>query len=163
MSNNYALVENGVVVNTVVWDGAPYVPAVDGIPAVLDAEGNEVTPAVPAVPASGWAPPEGMQAVELPDGSAVSIGYLYDGSTFTAPASQTPAMTPAQILAFNTGRRDNFLATATAAIAPLQDAVDLGDATTAETALLKAWKTYRVAVNRVDLTLASPTWPTAPA
>jgi hypothetical protein len=48
------------------------------------------------------------------------------------------------------------------AIAPLQDAVDLDEATQAETDQLKKWKQYRVAVNRIDLTQASPVWPLQP-
>ncbi|WJN52146.1 tail fiber assembly protein [Pseudomonas asiatica] len=40
-------------------------------------------------------------------------------------------------------------ATADLAIAPLQDAVDLEDATPAETDALKAWKRYRIALNRL--------------
>ncbi|MEE4332320.1 tail fiber assembly protein [Pseudomonas alliivorans] len=34
-------------------------------------------------------------------------------------------------------------------IAPLQDAVDIDDATAAEISSLKAWKQYRVALNRI--------------
>lgn len=48
-------------------------------------------------------------------------------------------------------------------IAPLQDAVDLDMATPEEIALLKAWKTYRVLLNRVDVNLAPDiVWPTKP-
>lgn len=50
-------------------------------------------------------------------------------------------------------------------IAPLQDAVDLGIATTDEIALLTAWKTYRVAVNRVPTQSNYPLtidWPDQP-
>ena len=38
---------------------------------------------------------------------------------------------------------------ADSAIAPLQDAVDIDDATVQEEALLKLWKKYRVALNRL--------------
>ena len=54
----------------------------------------------------------------------------------------------------------NLLAIATSAIAPLQDAVDLGMATKVETALLLEWKKYRVLLNRVDT--SKPEWPTPP-
>ncbi|EPS8493932.1 tail fiber assembly protein [Yersinia enterocolitica] len=48
-------------------------------------------------------------------------------------------------------------------IAPLQDAVDLDDATPEEVALLKAWKQYRVALNRLDLSTAPEIeWPIKP-
>ena len=53
----YAIVEGGVVTNIVLWDGS-----------------------------DDWAPPAGSTAVDLPDGSPVSIGYVYDGHTFTPPA-----------------------------------------------------------------------------
>lgn len=53
-----------------------------------------------------------------------------------------------------------------AAIAPLQDAVDLDEATVEEAGLLTAWKKYRVLLNRVTAQPGYPTsidWPVAPA
>ncbi|CAM6643993.1 phage tail protein [Escherichia coli] len=48
-------------------------------------------------------------------------------------------------------------------IAPLQDAVDLDIATEEETSLLAAWKTYRVLLNRVDISVAPDIeWPAVP-
>ena len=61
------------------------------------------------------------------------------------------------------GQRDSRLAEAALRIAPLQDAFDLGTATAGEMASLTAWKQYRVAVNRVDLTKSPVTWPSQPA
>lgn len=56
------------------------------------------------------------------------------------------------------------LSAATAAIAPLQDAVDLDIATDGEAALLVALKKYRVLLNRVDTSLAPDIeWPELPA
>lgn len=52
------------------------------------------------------------------------------------------------------------------AIAPLQDAVDLDEATEAEAALLKDWKRYRVALNRLPDQPGYPAeidWPAPPA
>lgn len=74
-------------------------------------------------------------------------------------ARQNPPIDP---IAAATGERDRLLALAAIRIAPLQDAVDLDEATTADVALLKLWKQYRVTVNRVDLTQFSPTWPPQP-
>lgn len=54
--HNYAVVENGSVINVVVWDGV-----------------------------SEWAPPDGAIAVDIPDDVPVGIGWLYDGSTFSQP------------------------------------------------------------------------------
>lgn len=52
---------------------------------------------------------------------------------------------------------------ATDAIAPLQDAVDLGIATEAEAALLLAWKKYRVLLNRINPEDAPDiNWPEVP-
>lgn len=51
-------------------------------------------------------------------------------------------------------------------IAPLQDAVDLGEATPEEEAQLLAWKRYRVALNRVPQQAGYPgtiDWPPEPA
>lgn len=52
------------------------------------------------------------------------------------------------------------------AIAPLQDAVELEEATEAEAALLKEWKRYRVALSRVPEQAGYPAtvdWPALPA
>ncbi|MGC0845395.1 tail fiber assembly protein [Pantoea agglomerans] len=49
-------------------------------------------------------------------------------------------------------------------MAPLQDAIDIGESTEKEENEIKVWKKYRVAVNRVDLTKAPDiTWPEKPA
>ena len=135
MLMNYAIVIDGLVVNTVVWDGD------------LDT----------------WQPPEGSVAVLLPDDLPVGTGWSYDGTTFSPPpAAPVVPPTAAEILSTNTAQRNALLTQAASAIAPLQDADDLDEATAEETALLKAWKQFRVAVNRVDLTLALPPWPQPP-
>lgn len=57
-------------------------------------------------------------------------------------------------------------AAADSAIAPLQDAVDIEEATDAESALLKDWKRYRVALNRLPDQPGYPAeidWPAPPA
>lgn len=60
-------------------------------------------------------------------------------------------------------KRNDLLSNAATAITPLQDAVDIDDATEAELLQLKAWKTYRVALNRLDLTTAPDiAWPEMP-
>ncbi|MDD2019049.1 tail fiber assembly protein [Pseudomonas putida] len=55
---------------------------------------------------------------------------------------------------------------ADAAIAPLQDAVDLEDATTEEAEALKAWKRYRIVLSRLPEQAGYPheiDWPEVPA
>lgn len=74
--------------------------------------------------------------------------------------------TPDEILALAKDEVDKRLGIAALRIAPLQDAVDLEDATPVEVALLKKWKQYRVAVNRVPDQGSYPlsmTWPPEPA
>jgi hypothetical protein len=91
------------------------------------------------------------------------IGGFYIDGTFTRPPGSEPIpLTPAQITDINSEVRDQLLDKATRAINPLQDAVDNDDATPAEVALLKKWKQYRTAVNRVNLVLENPNWPSAP-
>lgn len=75
------------------------------------------------------------------------------------------APTPDQAGAMASAKRDELLSNAALRIAPLQDAVDLGDATDADMASLKAWKQYRVAVNRVREQPGFPAsidWPEPP-
>jgi hypothetical protein len=55
----------------------------------------------------------------------------------------------AQALAVIVAETARLRATSDAAIAPLQDAVDIDDATEADVVRLKAWKKYRVALNRL--------------
>ncbi|QXH37730.1 tail fiber assembly protein [Pseudomonas muyukensis] len=55
---------------------------------------------------------------------------------------------------------------ADSAIAPLQDAVELDDASEVETARLQAWKRYRIALNRVVEQPGYPAeidWPALPS
>lgn len=107
---------------------------------------------------SEWLPPDGTIAIPTDEGG---IGWSYADGVFTEPPVTPP--TPEEIRQQNIAVRDSLLAQATSAIAPLQDAVDLDDATAEETALLKKWKQYRVAVNRVDLDTQPATWPASPA
>ena len=61
--------------------------------------------------------------------------------------------------------RDERLVVAAVAMAPLQDAVELGASTEDEQALLMAWKHYRVGLGRIeqqDSFPASVVWPHSP-
>jgi hypothetical protein len=60
-------------------------------------------------------------------------------------------------------QKSTLLSQAAAVIAPLQDAVDVDDATDEELASLRAWKKFRVALNRLDLAAAPDIdWPAVP-
>lgn len=54
--NTYAVVENGAVTNTILWDGV-----------------------------SDWGPSAGSTANLLPAGSSVSIGWTFDGTNYAPP------------------------------------------------------------------------------
>lgn len=56
--------------------------------------------------------------------------------------------------------KQSLMASTSAKIAPLEDAVDLGMATEDEVAWLKSLKIYRVRLNRVDV--SDPVWPEIP-
>lgn len=74
-----------------------------------------------------------------------------------------PAPTAEQLAVIAASEKAKLLALATIAIDPLQDAADLEIATDKEAASLKAWKTYRVMVNRIDTSKApNIDWPKAP-
>lgn len=70
------------------------------------------------------------------------------------------------VSARNIDRKDALLRYAAEQIAPLQDAVDLGLATEEEVDRLRSWKTYRVALNRLEEQDGYPLavdWPEQPA
>lgn len=72
--------------------------------------------------------------------------------------------TPAELITQANAILSGLMADAMLKIAPLQDALDIGDATEEELTLLKAWKTYRVLLNRLDLSTAPDIiWPEIPA
>lgn len=76
------------------------------------------------------------------------------------------APTPEQLLQATEMKRDELLTMAGLRISPLQDAVDLDEATADEVASLKLWKGYRIDVNRVSKQPGYPTsiqWPVEPA
>lgn len=75
-----------------------------------------------------------------------------------APLSPTKE----QILALNTSVRNELLERASIAMAPMQMAVSLGEATDDEKAMARQWVTFTRAVKAVDLTAADPVWPAKP-
>lgn len=101
--------------------------------------------------------PDSLQATELaPPEFAVwaDDGWLVDAA----------AQRAAQAVAMG-NETASRRAAADAAITPLEDAVDLGMATTDELAALKAWKRYRVLLSRVPQQAGYPTtvdWPLTP-
>lgn len=116
---------------------------------------------------NGW--PEDAVIISDEDYNALFDGQA-SGKVITAGGKGKPVLvssvtqTPEQLLAAAKGRVSLLLAKAAEAITPLQDAVDVADATDAELASLKAWKQFRVALNRLDLSTAPDiAWPEEPA
>lgn len=92
-----------------------------------------------------------------------------DGKVITPGANGHPVLTDPppptdeELIAQANSRIKSLMAYATSAIGPLQDAEDLGIQTDDEAELLKAWKKYRVQLNRVDTSRAGAIdWPEAP-
>lgn len=82
------------------------------------------------------------------------------------PTPEPPEPVPADPLQQAYEESARLRAIADAAIAPLQDAVDLEEATELETALLKEWKRFRVTLSRLPDQEGYPndiTWPALPA
>ena len=99
--------------------------------------------------------------------------YLLDGQSegkkispnqYGSPVlSDPPQPTKDELISVAETQKQHLLASATAAVAPLQDAVDLGMATEAEIAGLQEWKKYRVLLNRIDTSIAPDIdWPSLP-
>jgi hypothetical protein len=98
--------------------------------------------------------------VLIPTDQNAYIGLGYKDGVFEQPVAPVPS--PENVVAANSNTRDTYLAQASVALAPLQMAVALGEATADETAQAKAWLTYTRALKAVDLTQQNPTWPTPP-
>lgn len=95
---------------------------------------------------------------DLPDGFNGAGQWLFDGKAVIARE-----YTQEELVTLANSEKQKLMAAAASAIAPLQDAVDLGGATDAEAALLLEWKKYRVLLNRVDTSNAPDIeWPEAP-
>ncbi|MFD4837643.1 tail fiber assembly protein [Achromobacter sp. NPDC058515] len=89
-------------------------------------------------------------------------GWSYEGARFLSPPPLGEEAVAAQVDA----TKSALMSMAASAIAPLQDAVDLGIATEEEAELLRQWKTYRVLLNRAAEQEGYPgevKWPVSPS
>lgn len=94
-------------------------------------------------------------ASKLPAGLLSNLGvWKYDATTDTISPDFTANVTAVQ------RRKDNELTAASNEISTLKDAVEDGVATDAEIERLALLKTYRIAINRIDVD--NPEWPTKP-
>lgn len=118
----------------------------------------------------GGAIPEDAVEITVEEHAALLSGQA-SGKLIACGADGRPALvdpappTNEELAAMARRKGDELLSIATLRIAPLQDAVDLDEASSAELASLKAWKQYRVAVNRVPEQQGYPgtiDWPRQP-
>ncbi|MFF3703888.1 tail fiber assembly protein [Pseudomonas qingdaonensis] len=106
-------------------------------------------------------------AVEgMVEGMVVSIegGFSVEFPPQPEQPSEAPP-TPAELRVVALAQRDALMAVAATRMAPLQYAVDLGDATADEEAMLAAWKRYSVDLNRIEQQETFPDqidWPVSP-
>ncbi len=105
-----------------------------------------------------------LPGLDLGDRLAATAGVIDWSQVITAEAKALAAAE--QLLAAVSADLAQRRALADAAIAPLQDAVELEEATEAEAALLIDWKRYRVALSRLPDQEGYPEevdWPAPPA
>ncbi|MFW9266522.1 tail fiber assembly protein [Pseudomonas sp. NR3] len=110
------------------------------------------------------------QYTEAVEGMCSGLSVTIDDGFKVAPAPvPEPNIpnppTPAELAAIALSQRDSLLGSATLRIGPLQDAIDLGEATPEEINLLTRWKQYRVALNRIEQQAEFPVvidWPVSP-
>ncbi|MEG0433401.1 MAG: tail fiber assembly protein [Morganella sp. (in: enterobacteria)] len=102
------------------------------------------------------------------DDEQISGGFVRDGLVKISEKEADkllapPPPTKEQLIEQAEAKKQRLMAEATVLMAPLQDADDIGEATDEESAQLKAWKKYRVALNRVDTSTAPDIdWPVKP-
>lgn len=140
MIKTYALIKDGVVINTILWD-------------------------IEDQPDYDYGKDSGVEAVEVVKGNAVDIGYLYSKGKLSAPplTEEQKAEIESRQIASNLSLKELLLSEATQRRDILQDAVDMEEATDEETTALPLWKKYRIMLSRIDANTADAiTWPTKP-
>ena len=136
---SYALIKDGMVINTIAWEGPDVAPVDFG---------------------------EGVEAVNIPDELLICAGYSYAKGKFTAPepTEEELASQQEEQKAANSSLKDSLMAEATQTISILQDAVDLDMATDEESTSLPLWKKYRVLLSRIDASTPEEIkWPQRPS
>jgi hypothetical protein len=119
-------------------------------------------------PADIVTPADGLVVLPIPDAEqpAPAQGYAAIDWSQVVTAEDKAQAAIEQLRTTAMAEVAQRRAAADLAIAPLQDAVDLDDATPAEAEALIAWKRYRVSLNRLQDQPDYPTaidWPALPA
>ncbi|WP_054061786.1 tail fiber assembly protein [Pseudomonas asplenii] len=104
---------------------------------------------------------QGWRAVDNPNEVMADERYTTD-----TPSAPVPLpLVLEEVLKLTKVKRDQLLSFAANQMGPLQDAVDLEEATADEARLLKEWKQYRIALSRLEQQMGFPTdvvWPISP-
>ena len=125
-----------------------------------------------------WQDTELWNYADAPEGTAIeaptvdewnnreALSWFIGGAlTDIAPVFDPPKPTKEQAAIIGLAKQADLLVRAAVAMGPLQDAVDLNDATANEKSALATWKYYRVALNRVQEQPGFPLkidWPVTP-
>lgn len=89
--------------------------------------------------------------------------FISADSAGTSVLTDPPEPTQVELVAQAEDKRTTLMEEANASITPLQDAADLDIATDEEMESLRAWKRYRVLLNRVDTSkVPDIEWPDKP-
>ncbi|MBI0520700.1 tail fiber assembly protein [Pectobacterium parmentieri] len=101
--------------------------------------------------------------VRLRGRSVDSVDEILANETYETGTPPTPVPSREEYIQIATGMRTEIYETATREIVVLQDKVDLNTATEEDSALLKKWKAWRIAINSVNITTApNIIWPMQP-
>lgn len=131
---NFAVVENGKVINIVVWDGV-----------------------------TEWKPDSG-EAIIAPDGVGVGVGWLYADGVFTAPAILEQEKTHDELVLIAEAEKNARINDAKSKIIVWQTKLLMGRTLTeSEASALNAWVDYIDAVSEIDTNTAPDiSWPEKP-
>lgn len=136
--NNYALVQNNIVINIVVWDGVDDIDFGDGV-----------------------------IAVEYENQSLVSIGYSYENGAFIPPppTDDDASFIKEQVIKNNISIKNNLIATATSVITVWQTKLLVGRKIDAsDSQLLNSWLDFIDTINKIDANTESViNWPVIPS
>ncbi|EOZ4638894.1 tail fiber assembly protein [Enterobacter cloacae] len=99
-----------------------------------------------------------VKSEDIPSDFFISGRWVFNGLTI-----EQYQYTKEELIAKAEEQKQSLMSVAADAIAPLQDAAELGMATEVELTTLTLWKRYRVMLNRVDISAAPDIeWPEQP-
>lgn len=134
--NRYAIIKDGNVVNTIIWDGKPY----SGIDSSL-------------------------QPILIEEDVVAGVGYSYKDGVFSPPplSEEEKELQEQLDIEASAEMKNALMAYSSNKIGVLTDAADLGLSTPEEAQELVMWKKYRILLNRVDISSSSSIqWPLSP-